>query len=96
MARSPAIWLVANNRFNAPVGAFTVKHELCTWLWKYVEPQAIPHMSGWKIADGWRHWVSGEAAGPWPLDLAALREEGRKTEESKKQAQQENEDWTWK
>ena len=82
MARSPAVWVIIDTT-GQPVAAFTVKHELCTWLWKYENPQSLDHLRGWKVADGIRNWVSKPAAGPWPLHLLALREEGRLIEENK-------------
>jgi len=92
MARSPAVWVVVNTT-GIPVAAFTVKHELCSWLWKFENPQSITHLHGWKVLDGYRHWVKKEASGPWPLDLLYLREEGRKLEQAKQEAQQRLKDW---
>lgn len=91
MARSPAVWVVIDDATAMPVAAFTVKHELCTWLWKYENPQSISHLHGWKVIDGYRHWIDKTAAGPWPLDLLFLREEGRKLEEAKNAAR--NRQW---
>lgn len=88
MARSPAVWVVIGTTA-VPIAAFTVKHELCTWLWKFQTPQTLDHLHGWKVTDGVRHWLGTERGGPWPLDLLYLREEGRKAEE----AQQNLRDW---
>lgn len=89
MARSPAVWIVIDDATKTPVAAFTVKHELCTWLYRYESPQSILHLHGWKVIDGYRHWINKEKAGPWPLDLLYLRTEG----ETLAQAKQNLKDW---
>jgi hypothetical protein len=93
MARSPAVWIVVND-IGIPVAAFTVKHELCTWLWKFENPQSIDHLHGWKVTDGVRHWFSrDDRSGPWPLDLNELRETGREQAEAEAAARAQLRDW---
>lgn len=83
MARSPAVWVVLSST-GQPVAAFTVKHELCTWLWKFENPESLDLLHGWKVTDGVRHWYGDERAGPWPLDLTELRELGKQAEAQQK------------
>jgi hypothetical protein len=83
MARSPAVWVVIDTT-GQPVASFTVKHELCEWLWKYENPQSIVNLRGWKVVDGYRHWIDKEKSGPWPLDLLSLRGLGEQAEAQQK------------
>jgi hypothetical protein len=77
VARSPAVWIVLSASDPAvPLAAFTVKHELCTWLRKNHSPQSVSHLNGWKVSDGPFAVSGGKHHGPWPLDLLALRELG--------------------
>ena len=89
MARSPNVWVVIDAATGIPVAAFTVKHELCTWLYKQENPQSISHLRGWKVKDGAHVFGFEKRPDPLPLDLLFLRAEGEKIE----QAQQNLKDW---
>jgi hypothetical protein len=49
MARAHSIWVVVDG--GVPVAAFTVKHELVTWLNRY-GPDARSYFKLYKIRDG--------------------------------------------
>lgn len=60
MARSHAIWLVTYDGFGKelPEAAFTVKHELVTYLRQYEEKfGGFEHLSLYRMSDGtrWHH-----------------------------------------
>lgn len=93
MARSAAVWVVIDDSTSMPIAAFTVKHELCTWLYKHENPQSLTHLHGWKVLDGYRHWLDSKTAGPWSLDLMYLRSLGEQADQAKKKAQQDLKDW---
>jgi hypothetical protein len=54
MARSYSIWLVCKEMSGDPVCAFTVKHELITWLLAQ-EKRKFLHI--WKLRDN-HYWVN--------------------------------------
>jgi hypothetical protein len=77
MARSPNVWVVIDST-GLPVAAFTVKYELCVWLFEEENPQSISHLRGWKLKDGVWHHIGKPPPSPLPLDLLFLRSEGEK------------------
>jgi len=69
MARSNVIWLVTD-KSRLPLGAFTVKHELVTWLGKQL-PSDVGGCTVWKIPDGF-HTTAGR---PYPLAAQDVTED---------------------
>jgi hypothetical protein len=76
MARSNAIWVIFYGKNRDFVAAFTVRHELCTWL--YREPdEDFTQLTGVRAADGAHSSLS-------VLDLDHLRAEGKRMAEAEK------------
>lgn len=54
MARATGIWVVVSGgNLGCPIAAFTVKHELQTWLDKHLEdPLCLPVSYVYRLSDG--------------------------------------------
>lgn len=65
MARASRIWTVQDTREgNRCVGAFTVKHELASWLQRKLVAVHLPHLAIYVHSDGnpWSYVHLGTAA----------------------------------